>query len=215
MPFQKSTSKAFKSKLPPTNLPDAAKTKARDSQPLGFRASIEKYSRSMQVYTQQQLSTTTIFGSRNDELTAIYCHEAGCYHPSETPATSTYHCPPKLSTFNPLIAVTELPLSQHQSARSPSLLFTPKSAWHNHHSRLPLVTIPSQRNHNPYICRICRKAFSRPSTLRTHSNSHTGEKPFRCPNTYCGKAFSARSNMKRHERNCHFDRLVPTTALVT
>lgn len=56
-----------------------------------------------------------------------------------------------------------------------------------------------------YICPTCSKAFSRPSSLRIHSHSHTGEKPFRCPSKGCGKAFSVRSNMKRHERGCHVD----------
>jgi uncharacterized Zn-finger protein len=50
---------------------------------------------------------------------------------------------------------------------------------------------------------VCNKAFSRPSSLRIHSHSHTGEKPFQCPHKGCGKAFSVRSNMKRHERGCH------------
>jgi uncharacterized Zn-finger protein len=54
-----------------------------------------------------------------------------------------------------------------------------------------------------YICTTCNKAFSRPSSLRIHNYSHTGEKPFRCSVAECGKAFSVRSNMKRHERGCH------------
>ncbi|KAK9460727.1 uncharacterized protein V1516DRAFT_608603, partial [Lipomyces oligophaga] len=51
-----------------------------------------------------------------------------------------------------------------------------------------------------YICGVCLRAFSRPSSLRIHSHSHTGEKPFMCSHSGCGKAFSVRSNMKRHER---------------
>ncbi|KAK9385668.1 putative C2H2 finger domain protein [Lipomyces mesembrius] len=54
-----------------------------------------------------------------------------------------------------------------------------------------------------YVCQICSRAFSRPSSLRIHSHSHTGEKPFVCGHQGCGKAFSVRSNMKRHERGCH------------
>lgn len=54
-----------------------------------------------------------------------------------------------------------------------------------------------------YICSSCNKAFSRPSSLRIHQYSHTGEKPWRCSHAGCGKAFSVRSNMKRHERGCH------------
>jgi len=34
-------------------------------------------------------------------------------------------------------------------------------------------------------------------------HSHTGEKPYTCSKAGCGKSFSVRSNMKRHERGCH------------
>lgn len=63
----------------------------------------------------------------------------------------------------------------------------------------------AQQQHERYVCPTCAKAFSRPSSLRIHSHSHTGHKPFRCPRSGCGKAFSVRSNMKRHERGCHVD----------
>lgn len=69
-------------------------------------------------------------------------------------------------------------------------------------SSIPSATFPQDR----YMCPSCGKAFSRPSSLRIHSHSHTGEKPFHCPQRGCGKAFSVRSNMKRHERGCHAER---------
>lgn len=54
-----------------------------------------------------------------------------------------------------------------------------------------------------YICQSCMKEFSRPSSLKIHEHSHSGAKPFICPRPGCGKNFSVRSNMKRHERGCH------------
>lgn len=54
-----------------------------------------------------------------------------------------------------------------------------------------------------YTCASCMKEFSRPSSLKIHEHSHTGAKPFICPRGGCGKSFSVRSNMKRHERGCH------------
>lgn len=52
-----------------------------------------------------------------------------------------------------------------------------------------------------YKCIICQKLFKRPSSLKTHMNIHTGNKPFQCPN--CKKTFNAKSNMLRHYK-LHF-----------
>lgn len=49
-----------------------------------------------------------------------------------------------------------------------------------------------------YRCSMCGKGFSRPSSLTTHTYSHTGEKPFRCPVDGCGRQFSVVSNLRRH-----------------
>ncbi|GAA5985481.1 hypothetical protein JCM11641_007082 [Rhodosporidiobolus odoratus] len=47
-----------------------------------------------------------------------------------------------------------------------------------------------------YTCPHCSKRFARPSSLRIHMHSHTGEKPFSCP--LCDRAFSVQSNLRRH-----------------
>ncbi len=75
--------------------------------------------------------------------------------------------------------------------------------WQHHHYITPSASAAFPQSQDRYICQTCNKAFSRPSSLRIHSHSHTGEKPFKCPFPGCGKAFSVRSNMKRHERGCH------------
>ncbi|BGP16522.1 hypothetical protein JCM10213_001139 [Rhodosporidiobolus nylandii] len=47
-----------------------------------------------------------------------------------------------------------------------------------------------------YACPHCSKRFARPSSLRIHMHSHTGEKPFSCH--LCDRAFSVQSNLRRH-----------------
>ncbi|KAI9350936.1 hypothetical protein BDR26DRAFT_851803 [Obelidium mucronatum] len=53
-----------------------------------------------------------------------------------------------------------------------------------------------------YMCSVCSKRFTRPSTLRTHMNSHTGERPYHCPSKGCEWKFTVLSNLKRHMRIC-------------
>lgn len=51
-----------------------------------------------------------------------------------------------------------------------------------------------------HTCLLCQKSFPRPSGLRTHMNSHSGDKPYKCPVPSCAKSFTVRSNAKRHIR---------------
>jgi len=51
-----------------------------------------------------------------------------------------------------------------------------------------------------YKCNVCQKRFTRPSSLQTHTYSHTGEKPFKCNVEGCGRHFSVVSNLRRHQK---------------
>ncbi|KAG9245975.1 hypothetical protein BJ878DRAFT_417955 [Calycina marina] len=59
------------------------------------------------------------------------------------------------------------------------------------------IASSAQKKHK---CKVCDKRFTRPSSLKTHMYSHTGEKPFSCEVENCGRNFSVVSNLRRHRR---------------
>ncbi|KAF2499600.1 hypothetical protein BU16DRAFT_453902 [Lophium mytilinum] len=120
----------------------------------------------------------------------------GSFYSPEThpyPAAGMYQQRPLPSNFAP----QQMPIPVASNPANPSNL------WQHHHYISQSSQSAFPQSPDRYICPTCNKAFSRPSSLRIHSHSHTGEKPYKCPQPGCGKAFSVRSNMKRHERGCH------------
>ncbi|CAH8613161.1 unnamed protein product [Heterobilharzia americana] len=55
-----------------------------------------------------------------------------------------------------------------------------------------------RRQRRMHACEHCDKQFDRPSLLKRHTLTHTGERPFECK--YCSKGFSTRSGVNTHER---------------
>ena len=127
--------------------------------------------------------------------------------PGNASANSFYS--PEQHSYNSPSMYAQRPLPSNYQPSMPLPMPQPSSAatgsnpWQHHHYISTSSQSAFPQSQDRYICSTCNKAFSRPSSLRIHSHSHTGEKPYKCPQTGCGKAFSVRSNMKRHERGCH------------
>ncbi|EIM79173.1 uncharacterized protein STEHIDRAFT_126619 [Stereum hirsutum FP-91666 SS1] len=64
----------------------------------------------------------------------------------------------------------------------------------------PTVPEPVPSSSAKYECNYCGKGFTRPSSLKIHLHSHTGERPYVCTVEGCGRTFSVQSNMRRHAR---------------
>ena len=130
------------------------------------------------------------------------------YASSPGPSPGAYYSTDP-NAYSPMNLYQQRPLPTTYQPTMPMPMPSPSTntgnPWQHHH----YIGTSSQAAYPPsqdrYICQTCNKAFSRPSSLRIHSHSHTGEKPYRCSWPECGKAFSVRSNMKRHERGCHHD----------
>ncbi|KAG2200314.1 hypothetical protein INT47_000307 [Mucor saturninus] len=101
-----------------------------------------------------------------------------------TPATS--------SSSNPTNSSIR---AQSYSPKEPTLSFIPSSSPPIHNFDQQDLDTSGR-----YVCPYCHKKFSRPSSLRIHTYSHTGEKPFVCTEPGCGRHFSVQSNMRRHLR---------------
>ncbi|KAI3595098.1 c2h2 conidiation transcription factor [Moniliophthora roreri] len=104
----------------------------------------------------------------------------------------------------PPAQTSRYPQSPTVSRQSPHPAQSPVYSTSTRHSESSTSPPPSSSNESSdkkHVCPTCSKRFSRPSSLRIHVNTHTGETPFRCPYPGCGREFNVNSNMRRHYRN--------------
>lgn len=127
-----------------------------------------------------------------------YANSPGSTSSYFSPTEANYPVPHNMYQQRPLPSNFPPPLPAQQAPHMPT-----SNPWEHHHYISPSSQTTFPQSQDRYICATCNKAFSRPSSLKIHTNSHTGEKPYKCPQAGCGKAFSVRSNMKRHHRGCH------------
>jgi hypothetical protein len=191
--------------------PSAASTHSAGSVPY-FSGSLNN----MEPHQQRQ-SLSSVASLKRDSLpshsmspysASVYGQSPYTSSPGGASATSFYS--PEQHSYSNLGMYSQRPLpSNFQPQAMPLPVPVPSPApsssnpWQHHHYISTSSQAQFPQSQDRYICSTCNKAFSRPSSLRIHSHSHTGEKPYKCPQPGCGKAFSVRSNMKRHERGCH------------